>query len=94
MATPSQVDRALDDIARILSDQRAVMVKVKSNASGASGALDAIPTDFADVITTINGYGINDAFEAAAKARFAKFTAEFLALKGDADAVAALNLDD
>lgn len=92
MATTSEVKVGLHAIAQIISEQRDVMKKVKSNAGLASTALGAVPTDFADVIATINGYGTADAFEAVAKAEFAKLTTEFLALKDDADAVAAVDL--
>lgn len=94
MASPSQVDRALDEIAMKIRDQRMVMTKVKSNAASASTALDSIPGEYEDELQTINGYGDSDAFEALAKAKLAKLTAEFVALKADADAVAAVNLDD
>lgn len=93
MATPSQVKTSLDKIAELISSQRAVMEKVKSNASAASAALAAIPTDFADVISTIQAYGTANAFEALAKAELAKMNAEYTALKGDADTVAAIDLD-
>lgn len=92
MATTSEVKVGLDAIAAVISDQRAVMQKVKTNAGLASAALDALPTTYADVIATINGYSTNDAFEAHAKAEFAKLVTEFVALKADADFVAAVDL--
>lgn len=94
MATASQVKAGLDEIAQIIRAQRAVMEKVKSNAGGASETLAAIPTDYADVLSTINGYSAEstDYFERLAKAELAKMTAEFAALKQDADAVAAVDL--
>lgn len=96
MATASQVKAGLDQIATLISEQRAVMEKVKSNAALASAALAAIPTNFADVIATIDGYAANstDYFERLSKAEKAKMAAEFTALKADADAVAAVNLND
>jgi hypothetical protein len=96
MATPSQVKAGLDAIADLISGQRAVMEKVKSNAVGASAALGAIPTNFADVIATIDAYAANstDYFERLAKAEKAKMATEFTALKADADAVAALDLNN
>lgn len=92
MATTSEVKVGLDAIAKVISDQRAVMQKVKSNAGLASEALALLPTTYADVIDTINGYGNADAFEAHAKAEFAKLVDEFIALKADADTVAAVDL--
>lgn len=92
MATISQVDAGLDAIAERINAQRAVMAKTKSNASGASEALAAITTDFADVIATVQGYGTANAYEAATKAKFDKMVAEFNALKTIADGVAAINV--
>jgi hypothetical protein len=80
-------------IAARLSDQRQVMLKVKANAGTASTALAAIPTDFADVIATVNAFGTSNAYEAAVKAQLAKMTSEFNALKAKADAVAAVDLN-
>ena len=56
MASPSQVDRALDEIAMKIRDQRMVMTKVKSNAASASTALDSIPGEYEGELQTINGY--------------------------------------
>ena len=92
MATYSEVKHGLDAVASVISDQRAIMVKVKSNAALASSALAALPTDYADVVATINTYGTTNAAEAAAKAELAKMVAEYQALKSIADQVAAANL--
>lgn len=96
MATASQVKAGLDEIASLIRDQRAVMEKVKSNAALASVALAEIPTVYADVIATIDAYAANstDYFERLAKAEKAKMATEFTALKTDADAVAAVDLND
>ena len=94
MATSSQVKTALDDIAGIISIQRAVLEKAIQNASAASAVLAAIPTTYVDVIATINAFGTTDAFENLAKAEKAKLQAEFTALKADADAIAATNLNN
>jgi hypothetical protein len=92
MATASQVKVGLDAIAGVIAAQRKVMQTVKANAGGASGALAALGTDYADVIATIQGYGTADAFEALSKAEYAKLLAEFNALKTIADGVAAINV--
>lgn len=94
MATSSQVKAGLDEIAEKIRDQRAVMEKVKSNAAGASTVLGALQTEYADVIATVQAYGTSNAFEALAKAELGKLSAEYTALKADADAVAAINLND
>ncbi len=93
MATYSEVKVGLDAVAAIISEQRAMMTKVKSNAALASSALAAVPTDYADVVATIQAYGTANAAEAAAKAELAKLTTEFNALKAKADQAAALDLN-
>jgi hypothetical protein len=54
--------------------------------------LAAIPTDFASVISAVQAFGTTDPYEAAVKAKLAKLTTEFNALKTVADAVAGANL--
>lgn len=90
MATTSEIETGLAAIAAIISTQRGVAQKAIQNASLASGALAAIPTDYAGVITAINAYGTSNAYEAATKALFAKLTAEFTALKAVTDGIAAV----
>lgn len=90
MATYSEVKAGLDAIALSISEQRAVMTKVKSNAAIASAELAALATTYADVVATINTYGTTNAAEAAAKAELGKLVAEYTALKGVADQVAAI----
>lgn len=93
MATYSEVKAGLDAIASSISEQRAVMNKVKSNAAIASAELAALAATYADVVATINAYGTANAAEAAAKAELAKMVAEFTALKAKADQAAALDLN-
>lgn len=93
MATYSEVKAGLDYIASSISEQRAVMSKVKSNAALASAELAMLATTYADVVATINTYGTTNAAEAAAKAELAKMIAEFTALKAKADQAAALDLN-
>jgi hypothetical protein len=92
MASYSEVKAGLDDIAEIIRSQRAVLSKAVSNSQLASDGLAALPTDYADVLATINGYGTSNASEALAKADLAKLTTEFLALKAVADAIAAADV--
>ena len=92
MATTSEVKTGLDAIAGIISEQRSVLLKVKSNAALASASLDALATDYADVVATIQAYGTANAFDALTKAEFAKLVTEYTALKAVADQVAAANL--
>lgn len=90
MATSTEVDVALDAIAESISAQRQVMLKAKSNAAGASAVLGGLAATHADVITTIQGYGTSNAHEALAKARLAKYSTEYNALKTVADGVAGI----
>ena len=90
MAETSEVKSGLDEIGQIIAEQRAVVDKAKSNAQSASSALAAIVTDFADVLATIDAYTGSDAFESLSQAEKARFTAEFIALKAEADAIVAV----
>ena len=87
MATTSEVKKALDEIASVIAAQEAVITKAQTNAAAASAALAAIPTDFSDVIATINAYSPTGAFETLAKDEKAKLQTEFRALKAKADAI-------
>jgi hypothetical protein len=89
MANPSEVKAGLDNIAQAIVGQRLVVAKAIQNAGVASASLADLPTTYADVIATINGYGTADAFEAVSKAELAKMTEEFIALKAVADQIAA-----
>lgn len=90
MATTSEVKTGLDLVAERIAAQRAVVNKAKSNAQQASDALAAIPTDFADLIATIDAYTGADEFETLAQAEKARLQAEFTALKNEADTIAAV----
>ena len=91
MASYSEVKAGLDDVAGIIREQKAVMLKVKSNAGLAAAALAGLSAQYADLIATINAYGTTNAAEALSKADLAKLTSEFQALKSLADQVAAIN---
>lgn len=92
MATISQVEAGLDSIAERINSARATMSKVQSNALGASEALAAITTDFADVIATVQAYGTSNAYDAATKAKFTKMVTEYNDLKTIADQVAGISV--
>ena len=92
MATTSEIDVGMNAIAQRLYDQRQIMVKVKANATTASGNLAAIPNDFAAIISAVQGFGTSDAYEAAIKAKLDNLTAEYNGLKTVADAIAAANI--
>lgn len=86
MATPSEVKAALDDIAKMIRTERQTCKAAKARLTTARGNLDLIPTTFSDVLSTIQGYGTTNAFEALAKAELAKMTTEFVALRAATDA--------
>jgi hypothetical protein len=92
MATTSEVKTGMDAIAATIANARAVVIKAKANVATAKATLDALPTAYADVLSTINAYGTTDAFEANTKAELAKLTAEFTDLGADCDAIAAVQV--
>ena len=85
MATTSEVKAGLDDIAKTIRTERQTCAAAKARLTAARGNLDLLPTTFHGVIATIQGYGDADAFEALAKAEFAKMTTEFVALRAATD---------
>lgn len=80
MATSSEVKTGLDAISAVIANARKTVLKAQTDTFGAVDALNSLPSQFADVINTINAYGTADAFEALSKAELAKLTTEFLAL--------------
>jgi len=89
MAETSEVKSGLDNIAEVISANRAVIAKAKTNAQAAADALNAIPVDYADVATTIDAYTGADQFEVLAQAEKSRLIAEYQALKAIADAIVA-----
>ena len=81
MATASQVKAGLNDAAQTIRTERQALAQAKARIAAAEANLAAIPTVFADVIQTVNGYGTANAFEAVAKAELAKLFQEFSVLK-------------
>ena len=86
MAEYSEVKAALDDIAVQIANARLVRARCLSQLSAASAVLGNLPTQYADVVTTINAYGTTNAAENFAKEEKAKLQTEFLALKALLDA--------
>ena len=89
MATASEVKSGLDAIADEIAAVRKRFATAKSSIEGGSTALGNIPTKWADVLSTIDGYGTEDAFEALTKAEKAKLATEFVALKSEIDTLIA-----
>ena len=93
MATTSQVKSGLDAITEIIKEAHAVIAKAQSNTEGAVASLNAIPTEYADVLATINNYGTENVFEALSKAELAKLTTEFVSLVNAGNTIIATDLD-
>jgi tetrahydromethanopterin S-methyltransferase subunit B len=94
VATTSEVEVQLDVIAEKISKARGTVRSLISGAQQVATQLNAIPGDHNDVITTIGAYGTSNAYEAAVKAQFDKLVSEFTALVADAEAIAAVSIDD
>lgn len=88
MATSSEVKAGLDDIAKIIREQRGKVLGMKSEAGVVSGVLGGLPTTYADLIATVQAYGTSNAFEANAKAEMAKLASEYTDLKAVSDGIA------
>ena len=94
MTTTSEVKSSLDSVAETIQEHRSIVKKAISNAALSSAALSALATIHAGMISTVQAYTGVDSFETLAKDELARLTAEFQALKADADAVAAVDLAD
>jgi ABC-type transporter Mla subunit MlaD len=91
MATPSEVKAGLDEVAQQIRASIQDRQTAKEQLQAAKDRLDGLGTNYADVITTIQGYTPTGAFESLAKDEFAKLTTEFQALASALDtAIAAL----
>jgi len=89
MATASEVNVGLRKIASEIDDVRTRFERSKSRIIDGANMLGAIPTDNADVLSTIDGYAGEDASEMYAQSEKARLTAEFIALKNSIDALIA-----
>ena len=85
MATTTEVKKALDDISTIIVTERQAFANSKARIQAASNNLQAITTQYAAVITEIDGYTPTGAFETLAQDEKAKLAAEFTALKNQID---------
>ncbi|MCP4001583.1 MAG: hypothetical protein GY727_11795 [Gammaproteobacteria bacterium] len=84
MATSTQIKAALDEVAGKIINARQNLINSKNVFSVQVGVLSDIVTQYNDAITTIQGYGTEDSWEAYQKAELAKITVEFQALLADA----------
>ena len=90
MATISEVKQGLDEIAAKIRAVQKRYADAKSSIQAGSTALGSIQTDYADIITEINGYTPTGAFETLAKDEKGKLQTEFVALKAVIDAIIAV----
>ena len=83
MATPTEVDAALDSIAEAIKAERQAAKTCTTRFTTAKNNINSLPTVHADVITTINGYNAvtGSETEKLAKDRLSKYSAEFTSLK-------------
>jgi len=86
MKTTSEVKSGLDDIARMIRDARQMREQTKARLTQAYNQLNGIPTQYGDLITTIDGYTGADAFESNAQAEKQRLAAEFTELKNALEA--------
>lgn len=91
MATTSEIKVGLDAIAQVIAAQRAVIEKAQQNAGAASAVLANLPTDYADLIATVQAFPSNgNAFQNVSKAELAALATEYTALKAAADQLVAV----
>lgn len=90
MATYSEVKTGFDEIAAVIRKAQTVKATCASNAQAASNELASLTTRYSDLISTVQAYGSSNAAEVHAKAELGKLQAEFTALKGTLDQIAAL----
>jgi len=93
MATPSEVKVALDAVAVVINRERIRLGKAQNIASESAAILNDLPTEYADVVATIQAYAGGDPFEDAVTAELAALTAEFVALRMQANVISAVDLE-
>lgn len=81
MSTTSEVKAVLDSIATIIAGSAQKQAQAKAALLAARNQLVAIPTQYAGVVTTIDGYAPSGAFETLAKDEKARLQTEFTALR-------------
>lgn len=81
MATPSEVKAGLDDVAQEIRTSRQALKDAQARVQAAKSDLANIPTKYADLITTIDGYAGGNEFEAQAVADKNALAGEFNALE-------------
>ena len=84
MATSSEVKAGLDEISAMIKICRKRLTEAKASASTQVAKLNNIPTQFSNILATINAFTPDGTFEELSKDELAKMTTEFLALVADA----------
>lgn len=90
MATVTEVEKALDEIAHIIPTSRQNLVAARVQFQTQATNLGALPTRYADMIATVNAYPADGTmFEQMMKAKLAAYVAEYTPLLGEANTVVA-----
>ena len=79
MATMTEVDAGLDEISEKIAANRQLAAQVESILITIGENLGAIPSDYADVKTTVEAYIPTGAWESLSQDRLAKQITEFQA---------------
>ena len=90
MATTSEVKAGLDSIASLIAGSQQLEDRAIAGLLAARNQLAGIPTQFSDVLATIDAFTPTGSFEEVTKDEKGKLATEFLALKAAIEA----KLDD
>ena len=77
----SEVKSDLDRLGQQIQSNQQTKASLKSQLGSLIGQLDGLPSAYATLITTVNGYTPTGTFESLSKDELDKFTTEFQALK-------------
>ena len=83
MATPSEVAAGIASIAVTISGSQKMQAQAYNQLLVARNQLANIPTQYSDVLSTIDGYTPTGAFETLKVDEKSLLSVEFVALKGD-----------
>lgn len=86
MASVSEVKSGLQAISDLIAGSTQARDRAKTQLLSARNQLAAVPTQFSDVIATVNGYTPTGAFESLSKDEKDKLQTEFTALKSALEA--------
>ena len=88
MASPSEVKAGLDAISRSIASNRQRLKQAKQGVAEATAALQALPSTYTDVITTVQGYSPATTVltEQVAASELGELTAEFMQLRAKGQA--------